>query len=101
MVLRKFLRDMSRSKQPSDRVPMELKADRRKFNRIMTANHLPFRKYEEAVAGNTVIYVTDEFNYQLDKYDYEQFVKFPTDVKFDLSTAPDILEDDSTEDSKH
>ena len=101
VVLRKFLRDMSRSNQPSDRVSMELKADRRRFNKVMTDKHLPFRKYEEPVAGNRVIYVTDEFNYQLDKRDYAQFVKFPTDVKFDPSTAPDILEDDTAEDSKH
>ena len=97
VAIRRFLRAMSKSKQPSDRVSMEVKAERRKFNKYMHDNGLPFRKYEEPTAGNTVIYVTDEFNYQLDKNDHKRFVKFPTDVEFDPSTAPDIPDEDYAE----
>ena len=56
---------------------MQLKADRRAFNKDMKERGLPFRKaenYDPHALG--IIYVTDEFNYQLDKDDYKRFIKF-------------------------
>ena len=91
--IKKFMKAMSKRHEPTDGVSMELKAERRFFNKVMTDNGLPFRKYETPVAGSTVIYVNDDFNYQLDKDDWKRFVKFPSDVKFDLSAAPEIVEE--------
>lgn len=73
--IKKFMR---KDKRKSDgRVPMELKADRRAFNKDMKERGLPYRKAEapdpHAIG---IIYVADEFNYQLDKDNYKDFIKF-------------------------
>ena len=73
--IKKFMR---KDKRKSDgRVPMELKADRRAFNKDMKERGLPYRKAEapdpHAIG---IIYVADEFNYQLDKENYKDFIKF-------------------------
>lgn len=73
--IKKFMR---KDKRKSDgRVPMELKADRRAFNKDMKELGLPYRKAEapdpHAIG---IIYVADEFNYQLDKDNYKDFIKF-------------------------
>ena len=75
-VVKKFLRKVD-GRTADGRVPMQLKADRRAFNRDMKERGLPFRKaenYDPHAIG--IIYVTDEFNYQLDKDDYKRFIKF-------------------------
>ena len=74
--VKKFLRKVD-GRTADGRVPMQLKADRRAFNRDMKERGLPFRKaenYDPHAIG--IIYVTDEFNYQLDKDDYKRFIKF-------------------------
>lgn len=65
------------------KVPMELKADRRAFNEYMRKKELPFRK-AEAYDPNAIgiIYVIDEFNYQLDKDDYKRFIKFADKMEY-------------------
>ena len=76
--VKKFLRKVD-GRTADGRVPMQLKADRRAFNRDMKERGLPFRKaenYDPHAIG--IIYVTDEFNYQLDKDDYKRFIKFGT-----------------------
>lgn len=73
--IRKFMR---KDKRKADgRVPMDLKADRRAFNKDMRERDEPFRKaenYDPHAIG--IIYVTDDFNYQLDKDDYKRYIKF-------------------------
>lgn len=73
--IRKFMR---KDKRKNDgRVPMELKAERRAFNKYMKDCGEPFRKaenYDPHAIG--IVYVTDEFNYQLDKDNFKEFVKF-------------------------
>lgn len=74
--VKKFLRKVD-GRTADGRVPMQLKADRRAFNKDMKERGLPFRKaenYDPHALG--IIYVTDEFNYQLDKDDYKRFIKF-------------------------
>ena len=74
--VKKFLRKVD-GRTADGRVPMELKAARREFNTDMKQRGLPFRKaenYDPHAVG--IIYVTDEFNYQLDKDDYKRFIKF-------------------------
>ncbi len=74
--VKKFLRKVD-GRTADGKVPMQLKADRRAFNKDMKERELPFRKaenYDPHAIG--IIYVTDEFNYQLDKDDYERFIKF-------------------------
>ena len=74
--VRKFLRKVD-GRTADGKVPMQLKADRRAFNKDMKERDLPFRKaenYDPHALG--IIYVTDEFNYQLDKDDYKRFIKF-------------------------
>lgn len=74
--VKKFLRKVD-GRTADGRVPMELKAARREFNKYMKDNGLPYRKaenYDPHAIG--IIYVTDEFNYQLDKDDYKRFIKF-------------------------
>ncbi len=74
--VRKFLRKVD-GRTADGKVPMQLKADRRAFNKYMKECGLPFRKaenYDPHALG--IIYVTDEFNYQLDKDDYKRFIKF-------------------------
>ncbi len=88
--VRKFLRTDKR--KDDGRVPMELKADRRSFNKYMKENGKPFRKaeaYDPHAIG--IIYVTDEFNYQLDRNDYKSFLKFTN--KMDYSSVSDIIAD--------
>ena len=74
--VKKFLRKVD-GRSADGRVPMELKAARREFNTDMKQRGLPYRKaenYDPHAIG--IIYVTDEFNYQLDKDDYKRFIKF-------------------------
>lgn len=73
--VRKFLRADKR--YDDGKVKMELKAERRKFNSYMSKIGEPFRKAEEPeVRAKGRIYVADEFNYQLHKNNYEEFIKF-------------------------
>lgn len=73
--IRKFMR---KDKRKNDgRVPMELKAERRAFNKYMKDCGEPFRKAEASDPHAIgIIYVTDEFNYQLDKDNFKEFIKF-------------------------
>ena len=74
--VRKFLRKVD-GRTADGKVPLELKAARREFNKYMKDQGMPFRKaenYDPHAIG--IIYVTDEFNYQLDKDDYKRFIKF-------------------------
>lgn len=75
VAIRKFLRKDKR--KDDGRVPMELKAERRAFNLNMKAIGQPYRKAEAPDPhAEGIIYVTDEFNYQLDKNDVKNFIKF-------------------------
>lgn len=59
------------------KVSPELKAERRSFNKYMKEKGEPFRKAEKPEArAKGIIYVADEFNYQLHKNNYEEFIKF-------------------------
>lgn len=93
--VKKYLRE---DKRRSDgHVPMELKADRRSFNHQMRKVGLPFRKaddYNPHAIG--IIYVTDEFNYQLDRKDFKKFIKFKG--KFDSKEAVSELDKKPLED---
>lgn len=73
--IRKYLRGDKR--YDDGKVPPELKAERRKFNAYMKEKGEPFRKAEKPeVRAKGIIYVADEFNYQLHKNNYEEFIKF-------------------------
>lgn len=73
--VRKFLRADKR--YDDGKVKEELKAERRSFNAYMKEKGEPFRKYDKPNPhAKGQIYVTDEFNYKLDKDNYEQFIKF-------------------------
>ena len=74
--VKRFLRKVD-GRTADGKVPTELKAARREFNDYMRKLNLPYRKaenYDPHAIG--IIYVTDEFNYQLDKDDYKRFIKF-------------------------
>lgn len=73
--VKKFLRADKR--YDDGKVPDEVKAERRKFNLYMKDIGEPFRKRDNPDAhAKGIIYVTDDFNYQLDKDNYLEFVKF-------------------------
>lgn len=73
--VRKYLRGDKR--YDDGKVSPELKVERRKFNTYMRQKGEPFRKAEKPEArAKGIIYVTDEFNYQLHKNNYEEFIKF-------------------------
>lgn len=73
--VRKYLRGDKR--YDDGKVSPELKVERRKFNTYMKQKGEPFRKAEKPEArAKGIIYVTDEFNYQLHKNNYEEFIKF-------------------------
>ena len=73
--IRKYLRGDKR--YDDGKVPPELKAERRKFNAYMKEKGEPFRKAETPEArAKGIIYVADDFNYQLHKNNYEEFIKF-------------------------
>lgn len=73
--VRKFLRADKR--YDDGKVKEELKAERRNFNRYMKEKGEPFRKYDKSNPhAKGIIYVADEFNYQLHKDNYEEFIKF-------------------------
>ena len=73
--VRKFLRNDKR--YDDGKVKEELKAERRSFNRYMKEKGEPFRKYDKPNPhAKGIIYVADEFNYQLHKNNYEEFIKF-------------------------
>lgn len=73
--VRKFLRNDKR--YDNGKVKDELKAERRSFNTYMREKGEPFRKYDKPNPhAKGIIYVTDEFNYQLHKNNYEEFIKF-------------------------
>lgn len=73
--VRKFLRADKR--YDDGKVKEELKAERRSFNKYMKKIGEPFRKYDKPNPhAKGIIYVADEFNYQLDKDNYKEFIKF-------------------------
>lgn len=73
--VRKFLRTDKR--YDDGKVKEELKAERRKFNAYMKEKGEPFRKYDKPNPhAKGIIYVADEFNYQLHRNNYEEFIKF-------------------------
>lgn len=73
--IKKFLRKDKR--YDDGKVTNELKAERRKFNAYMKEKGEPFRKYDKPNPhAKGQIYVTDEFNYKLDKDNYRAFLKF-------------------------
>lgn len=73
--VRKFLRADKR--YDDGKVKEELKAERRSFNKYMKKIGEPFRKYDKpSPHAKGIIYVADEFNYQLHKNNYEKFIKF-------------------------
>lgn len=76
VAIRRFLR--TKDKRMDDgRVPRDLKAERRSFNKYMSDIGEPFRKYDKPDPHAVgIIYVADEFNYQLDKDNYKEFIKF-------------------------
>lgn len=75
VAIRRFLRKDKR--YDDGRVPNEIKAERRAFNKYMTELGEPFRKYDKPDPhAMGIIYVVDEFNYQLDKDNYKEFIKF-------------------------
>ena len=77
---RKAIRRFQRTKDKrmdDGRVPRDLKAERRSFNKYMSEIGEPFRKYDKPDPhAMGIIYVADEFNYQLDKDNYKDFIKF-------------------------
>lgn len=76
VAIRRFLRSGDKRVDPG-RVPADVKAERRAFNRYMSELGEPFRKYDKPDPhAMGIIYVEDEFNYQLDKDDYKKFLKF-------------------------
>lgn len=73
--VRKFLRADKR--YDDGKVKEELKAERRSFNAYMKQRGEPFRKYDKPNPHSKgIIYVADEFNYQLHRENYEEFIKF-------------------------
>lgn len=73
--VRKFLRADKR--YDDGKVKEELKAERRSFNAYMKQRGEPFRKYDKPNPhAKGIIYVADEFNYQLHRENYEEFIKF-------------------------
>lgn len=92
--VKKFLKGDKR--YDDGKVPDELKAERRSFNRYMKEKGEPFRKYDKPSAhAKGIIYVTDEFNYKLDKDNYNDFLKFvsPSDDIFQEAPQRDIIDD--------
>ena len=70
---KRFIRDKGNYVQ----VPDALKAERRAFNTLMQKKGEMFRKKERPdPRAKGIVYVTDEFNYQLHKDRYEEFLKF-------------------------
>lgn len=75
VAIRRFLRKDKR--YDDGRVSRDLKAERRSFNKYMSEIGEPFRKYDKPDPHALgIIYVADEFNYQLDKDNYKEFIKF-------------------------
>lgn len=75
VAIRRFLRKDKR--YDDGRVSRDLKAERRSFNKYMSDIGEPFRKYDKPDPhAMGIIYVADEFNYQLDKDNYKEFIKF-------------------------
>lgn len=100
--VKKFLRKDLRKED--GRVPAELKAGRRSFNKYMRDHGLPFRK-EENYNPNAVgiIFVTDDFNYQLDRNEWKDFVKFggKYEIKEELTKdLPDIPFEEESDNDK-
>lgn len=95
--VKKFLRKVD-GRTADGKVPWQLKADRRTFNKYMKDHGLPFRKaesYDPNAIG--ILYVTDDFNYQLDKNDWKRYRKFEgkvdySDIENDLKgmELPDV-----------
>lgn len=75
-VIKKYLRN-ERLRREKIKVPQALKDERRKFNARMKLKGEPFRKLDSKTYGPCeIIYVTDNFNYDLHKDNYESFIKF-------------------------
>lgn len=75
VAVRKFLKGDKRYSDGA--VTEEVKQERRSFNKYMKSIGEPFRKYDQPGARSVgLIYVTDEFNYALDKNKYQKFIKF-------------------------
>lgn len=74
--VRKFLKRDKRYDEDGS-VTDEVKAERRKFNKYMKQIGEMFRKYEKPdIHARGIVYVTDDFNYKLDKDNYKNFLKF-------------------------
>lgn len=92
--VKKFLKGDKR--YDDGKVTEAVKAERRSFNKYMKENGEPFRKYDKPNPhAKGVIYVTDEFNYQRDKDNFEPFLKFvpKADGGFEEAPQKDILDD--------
>lgn len=92
--VKKFLKGDKR--YDDGKVTEELKAERRNFNKYMKEKGEPFRKYDKwNPHAKGVIYVTDEFNYQRDKDNYKDFLKFvpKEDGGFEEVPQKDILDE--------
>ena len=92
--VKKFLKGDKR--YDDGKVTEAVKAERRSFNKYMKENGEPFRKYDKPNPhAKGVIYVTDEFNYQRDKDNYADFLKFipKADGGFEETPQKDILDD--------
>lgn len=73
--IKKFQRKDKR--KDDGKTPEQIKAERRSFNKYMKEKGEMFRKYESpSPHAQGIIYVTDDFNYQLHKNEYEKFIKF-------------------------
>ena len=92
--VKKFLKGDKR--YDDGKVTEAVKAERRSFNKYMKENGEPFRKYDKPNPhAKGVVYVTDEFNYQRDKDNYAEFLKFvpKADGGFEEAPKKDILDD--------
>lgn len=92
--VKKFLKGDKR--YDDGKVTEAVKAERRSFNKYMKEKGEPFRKYDKPNPhAKGVVYVTDEFNYQRDKDNYADFLKFipKADGGFEEAPQKDILDD--------
>lgn len=76
MAVKKYLKSIKKEYGNQGVLP-ELAAERSQFNTRMKQLGMPFRKMEKPEASAVgIIYVTDDFNYDLDKDDFKNFIKF-------------------------
>ena len=77
VAVKKYLKKVRKDYDKDFNVTPELAQERKDFNKSMRDRGLPYRKAErpENIAEG-IIYVTDDFNYDLDGDNYKMFVKF-------------------------